>query len=78
MVQMDLLHTDIFYQYLAGCLLNSIVHLLFQIQSLLLLVFCMDDLEYMATLNYIAFYFHSHNHQNESFIFYLAPHFRIL
>ena len=36
----------------------------FQIQNLLLLVFCMDDVEYTATLNYVLFYFHLHNHQN--------------
>ena len=26
------------------------------------LIFCMDDLEYMATLNYVLFYFHYYNH----------------
>ena len=33
------------------------MHLFFQILSFLLLVFCMDDLEYMATWNYVAFVF---------------------
>ena len=55
------------YKYIlsipACCVLNS-MHLFFQIQKLLLLVFCMDDLEYMATLNYILFCFHLHDHQN--------------
>ena len=49
---MDLLHSNIFYLYLAGCLSNSIMYLFFQIQGIQLLVVCMYDLEYMATLNY--------------------------
>ena len=35
------------------------MHLFFQIQNLLLLVFCMDDLEYIATLNNVLFIFNS-------------------
>ena len=50
-------------------LLNWIIHLFFQILNLLLLVFCMDDLEYVTTFYYAVFCFHSHNHQNWSFIF---------
>ena len=46
---MDLYHTNTFYQYLADFLLNSIMHLFFQILNLLLLVLSMDDLEYMTT-----------------------------
>ena len=42
---MNPLQRNIFYQYLTGCLLNPIMHLFFQILSLLLLVFCMDDLD---------------------------------
>ena len=60
----DLLHTNIFYRYLTDYLLNLITQLLFQIQNLLLLVFCTDELEYTATLNYVRFCFHLHNHQN--------------
>ena len=41
-----------FYQYLVDYLLNSIMHLSFQ-----LLMLCMDDLEYMVTLDYVLFYF---------------------
>ena len=59
---MDLLHIDIFYQYLVGYLSNLIVHLFFLIQNLLLLIFCMDDLEYMVTVSYVLFYFHYCNH----------------
>ena len=60
----DVLHTNIIYQYLADYLLNSIMHLFFQIQNLLLLVFYMDDLEYMVTLSDVLFCFHLYNHQN--------------
>ena len=63
LLHVDLLHRNIFYQYLAGFLLNLKLHLFFQTLSLLLLVFCMDDLEYMAPLNYVVFCFHSRNHQ---------------
>ena len=65
----DLLHTNIIYQYLAGCLLNSIMHLFYQIQNLLLIVFPMDDLEHMVTLSDVLFCFNLYNHQNLSFIF---------
>ena len=41
---MVLLHTNIFYQYLVNYLSNSIMHLFFLIQNLLLLIFCMNDL----------------------------------
>ena len=53
-----LLDVNVFYQYVADYLLNLIMHLFFQIQNLQLLIFCMDDLEYMATMNYALFYFH--------------------
>ena len=43
---MDLLHINIFYQYLVDGLLNLITHLFFLIQNLQLLIFFMDDLEY--------------------------------
>ena len=66
---MDLECRDIFYQYLAGCLLNLIMHLFFQILKLLLLVLCMGDPEtpiinivYTVTLNYVLFCFHLHTH----------------
>ena len=52
---MDPLHINIFYQYLVDCLLSFIIHLLFLIHNLKLLIFYMDDLEYMATLNYIHY-----------------------
>ena len=55
---MDLLHINIFYQDLTGCLLDWIMHLFFQIQNLQLLVFCMDDVKYMATLNYFLPFLH--------------------
>ena len=48
---MDLLHINTFYQYIADYLLNLIMHLFFQIQILQLLIFCIDDLEYMTTSN---------------------------
>ena len=41
---MDLLHINIFDQYLADYFLNLIMHLFFQIQNLQLLIFSMDDL----------------------------------
>ena len=65
---MDLLHINIFYQYLDDYLLN-LMHLFFQIQNLQLLIFCVDDLVYMVTLNCVLFYFHQYNYQNQSFIF---------
>ena len=55
---MDLLHINMFYQCLDDYLLNLRMHLFFQIQNLQLLIFCMDDLEYMVTLNYVLFCFH--------------------
>ena len=55
---MDLLRTNIFYQCLVDFLLNLIINLFFQILSLLLLIFCMDDLEYLANFYYVWFYFH--------------------
>ena len=27
-------------------------------------ILCIDDLEYMATLNYVLYYFNLYNHQN--------------
>ena len=63
-LNIDLLHTNIFNQYLVGYLLDLKMHLVLQIQYLLLLAFYMDDLEYMATLNYALFYFHWYNYQN--------------
>ena len=56
------MHITTFYQYFAGCLLNSVMHLFFQIQSPLLLMFSIDDLEYVATLTYVMFCFHLYNH----------------
>ena len=53
----DLLRTNIFYQYLTDCLLNLIMHLFFLILTFLLLIFCMDDLEYTATLIMFCFIF---------------------
>ena len=50
-----LLHSNIFYQYLVDYLLNLLMHLFFLIQNLLLLIICVDDLEYM--LLWIMFYF---------------------
>ena len=52
------------YQYLAGYLLNVITHLFFQIQNLLLLILCMDDLEYTVTFDYVVFCLQLRNHQN--------------
>ena len=60
---MDLLLINVFYQYLVDFLLNLIMHLFFLIQNLILLLFCMGDLEYMPTLDYVLFYFHLYNHQ---------------
>ena len=54
---MDLLHRNIFDQCLVGFLLKLIIHLFFQILSLLLLIFCMNDLEYMASFYHVLFYF---------------------
>ena len=53
---MDPQHTDKFYQYLVGKILNLIVRWSFQIQSRLL-VFCTDDLEYVADLGHVLFDF---------------------
>ena len=53
----DLLRTNIFYQCLVGFLLNSIINLFFQILNLQLLIFCMDDMEYMVNLYYFKFNF---------------------
>ena len=66
---MDPLHINIFHQYLADYSLNLTMHLFSLIQSLLLLIFCIDDLEYMAAFDYVLTYFHLHNRQNWSFIF---------
>ena len=44
------------------------MHLFFQILSLLLSVFCMDDQEFMANQDCVLFYFHLCNYQNLSFI----------
>ena len=60
----DLFHINIFYQYLGDSMLDLIMHWFFLINNLLLLVFCMDDLEFMATLGCVPFYFHLCNHQN--------------
>ena len=57
------------YKYIlsisAGCLLDLIMHLSFQIQNLLQLTLCMDDLEYAVTFDYLntvpaLFHFHFH------------------
>ena len=45
---MDLLRTSIFYRCQADYLLNLKMYLTFQIPSLLLLIFSIDDQEYMA------------------------------
>ena len=65
---MDLLHTNIFYQYLVGYLLNLIMYWFFQILSLHLLIFCIDDQEYNANQD---FHFHYYIHQNLLFIRYI-------
>ena len=57
MLHADLLHIDKFYQYLVDDLLNLITHLCVLIQKLQLLIFCMDDLEYVAILDYVLFFF---------------------
>ena len=49
---MDLLHIDIFYQYLIGGLLNLIMNFFFLIKSLQLLIFCMIGLEYGTNVFY--------------------------
>ena len=49
---MDLLRTSIFYRCQADYLLNLIMYLPFQIPSLLLLIFSIDDQEYMASKNF--------------------------
>ena len=54
-----------FDQCLIGFLLNLIVHLFFQILNLLLLIFCMDDLEYMA--NFYVFSNHLYIAKHLSF-----------
>ena len=53
---MDLLHKNIFHQYLADYLPNLIMHVFFQIQNLKLLIFSIDDMSYMATLNYAVLF----------------------
>ena len=55
LIPMDLLRINIFYQCLVDFLLNLIINLFFQILNLQLLIFYMDDLEYMA--NFIMFGF---------------------
>ena len=75
---MDLLHTNIFDQDLADCLLNLITHLFFQIQNLLLLAFYMDDLEYTLTLNYVMFFFSFASPSKLIIYIYVAFHFSIL
>ena len=72
---MDLLHTKLFYQCLVDFLLNLIINLFFQILSLQLLIFYMDDLEYIANFNYLWFYFYQHNHQSLLFIFIIVALF---
>ena len=61
---MDLLHINIFYQDLVDYLSNLTVQMFSLIQSLLLLIFCMDTMEALATLNYVLFYFHLYSHQD--------------
>ena len=60
----DLLRTNIFYQCLVDYLLNLITHLFFQYLNLLLLIFCMDDQEYLTSFYCVQFYFHYRSHQN--------------
>ena len=65
MLHMDLAHINTFYQYFVEGLLNLIRHLFFLIQNLQLLIFYMDDIKYMVTLDYfLLFYFHLPHHQN--------------
>ena len=45
------------YHYLVFDLLDSIMNLLFQIQSFQLLIFYMDDLEFVANLSFFMFSF---------------------
>ena len=70
---MDLLHTNIFYQYLVD-LLNLVMHLFFQILSLLLLIFCTEDQEYMDSLGCALFYSCLCIHQSLSFILLIREH----
>ena len=55
---MDLLHIDIFYQCLADCLLNSIMHLFLPDPEPPIISILYDDLEYKVTLNFVLLYFH--------------------
>ena len=54
---MNLLHINKSFQYLTDCLLNLIMNLLFLIQNVQLLISCMDDLQYIATLDMFCFIF---------------------
>ena len=62
LLHIDLLHIDIFYPYLVGGLLNLIMHLFFLIQSLQLLTFCLNVIEYMANLDNALFCFYFRHH----------------
>ena len=46
-----------FYQYLVADLLNWIMNLFFQIQSFQLVIFCMDNQECLANLDYVLLCF---------------------
>ena len=50
LVDLSLKHINKSWQYLVGVKLDLIMYLFLLIQRLELLIFCMDDLEYMATL----------------------------
>ena len=70
---MNLLHTDIFCQYLAGGLLNLIAHLIFPDPEPATV--SMGNLEYMATLNYALFIFISIVIKINHFIFTLLNNY---
>ena len=54
---MDLYYINKFYQYLVADLLDSIMNLFCQMQSLELLIFCIDDQEFVANLDYVLLCF---------------------
>ena len=62
-VHLSFYHINKSCKYLFDVILDLIMHLFFLIQNLQLLVFCIDDLEYMAILNYVLHCFHLEYHQ---------------
>ena len=49
---MDLQRINKFYQYLIHYLYDQVMHLSFHIKSLQLIIFCMDDQEFLAILDF--------------------------